>query len=167
MKTDELEKTKPKKKKDFQVRIPRLIVRNLDFKVKISIRFDSFGRFSSFDQVKEDRLKKVFEENTFATINAATIVSRGKRNRSIFENERRRCSSDGQSKGFGFVTFDKLEEAQKAIETMNGKKILGEFESLPPSPHREHFLRRSTDGGGLVIAEEYLPKDAPQWYLLS
>jgi RNA recognition motif-containing protein len=32
---------------------------------------------------------------------------------------------DGVSKGFGFVTFDKLEDAQKAIQTMNGQKILG------------------------------------------
>lgn len=32
---------------------------------------------------------------------------------------------DGQSKGFGFVTFDKLEDAQKAIQTMNGQKMLG------------------------------------------
>jgi len=34
---------------------------------------------------------------------------------------------DGQSKGFGFVTFDKLEDAQKVIQTMNGKKILGKY----------------------------------------
>jgi RNA recognition motif-containing protein len=33
--------------------------------------------------------------------------------------------SDGKSKGFGFVTFEKLEDAQKAIQEMNGKKILG------------------------------------------
>ncbi len=32
---------------------------------------------------------------------------------------------DGVSKGFGFVTFDKLEDAQKAIQTMNGQKVLG------------------------------------------
>ncbi len=34
---------------------------------------------------------------------------------------------DGQSKGFGFITFEKLEDAQKAIQTMNGKKILGKY----------------------------------------
>jgi polyadenylate-binding protein len=32
---------------------------------------------------------------------------------------------DGQSKGFGFITFDKLEDAQKAVQTMNGQKVLG------------------------------------------
>ena len=32
---------------------------------------------------------------------------------------------DGQSKGFGFVTFEKLDDAQKAIQTMNGQKMLG------------------------------------------
>ena len=41
------------------------------------------------------------------------------------------CDLDGQSKGFGFITFEKLEDAQKAIQTMNGQKVLGkeiEFE---------------------------------------
>ena len=31
----------------------------------------------------------------------------------------------GRSKGFGFVEFDKDEEADKAIEEMNGKEIEG------------------------------------------
>merc|ERR1711870_53560 len=38
-----------------------------------------------------------------------------------------RFVQDGRtlSKGHGFVKFSKLEEAQKAIETLNGKNVLG------------------------------------------
>jgi RNA recognition motif-containing protein len=38
-----------------------------------------------------------------------------------------RFVQDGRtlSKGYGFVKFSKLEEAHKAIETLNGKNVLG------------------------------------------
>ncbi|CAF4302285.1 unnamed protein product [Rotaria magnacalcarata] len=49
---------KKKKKEDFEVRIPRIIVRNLNFKVN------------------EDQLKKAFEKIN-ATINNTSIVKRG------------------------------------------------------------------------------------------
>ncbi|CAF1256220.1 unnamed protein product [Rotaria sordida] len=80
---------KKKKKENFEVRIPRIIVRNLSFKVN------------------EDQLKKAFEKSS-AIISNVSIAKK-----------------DGQSKGFGFITFDKLEDAQKAIQTMNGGKIFG------------------------------------------
>ncbi|CAF0921947.1 unnamed protein product, partial [Adineta ricciae] len=80
---------KKKNKKNFEVHVPRIIVRNLNFKVK------------------EEQLKKAFEKCGSA-INNISVVSR-----------------NGISKGFGFVTFDKLEDAQKAIQTMNGQKLLG------------------------------------------
>ena len=58
-----------------------------------------------------------------------SIVSRGNSNDHLYRSTRRNpclfIHSDGKSKGFGFVTFDTLEDAQKAVQTMNGKKILG------------------------------------------
>ncbi|CAF1164202.1 unnamed protein product [Rotaria sp. Silwood1] len=80
---------KKKKKDNFEVHIPRIIVRNLSFKVN------------------EDQLKKAFEKSNAAISNVSIV------------------KKDGQSKGFGFITFDKLEDAQKAIQTMNGQKVLG------------------------------------------
>ena len=32
---------------------------------------------------------------------------------------------DGNSRGFGFVTFEKHEDAQKAVEELNGTKVEG------------------------------------------
>ncbi|CAF3319616.1 unnamed protein product [Rotaria sp. Silwood2] len=80
---------KKKKKENFEVHIPRIIVRNLNFKVN------------------EDQLKKAFEKSSIAISNVSIV------------------KKDEQSKGFGFITFDKLEDAQKAIQTMNGQKIFG------------------------------------------
>ncbi|CAF1028849.1 unnamed protein product [Adineta steineri] len=82
-------KQNKKKKNNFEVRVPRIIVRNLNFKVN------------------ETQLKKAFEKCS-TSISNVSIVAR-----------------DGVSKGFGFVTFDKLEDAQKAVQEMNGQKVLG------------------------------------------
>ena len=34
---------------------------------------------------------------------------------------------DGNSRGFGFVALEKHEDAQKAVEALNGKEIEGNF----------------------------------------
>jgi len=59
----------------------------------------------SVDQAK---LKELFSE--FGEITEATVIS---------------DRFSGRSKGFGFVTFSKDEEAKKAVEAMNGKEIEG------------------------------------------
>ena len=53
----------------------------------------------------------------------------------------------GRSKGFGFVTFEKDEDAKKAIKGMNGKEVEGREikvnEARPMDPDRKP--RRSFD----------------------
>ncbi|CAF4567818.1 unnamed protein product [Rotaria sp. Silwood2] len=99
---------KKKKKENFEVHIPRIIVRNLNFKVN------------------EDQLKKAFEKSSIAISNVS-IVKKGQLILVVFRNKKKQLfiHLDEQSKGFGFITFDKLEDAQKAIQTMNGQKIFG------------------------------------------
>ncbi len=72
--------------------------------------------------MKEDQLKKAFEKCSSAISNIS-IVTKGL----FISNSSRKImfDLDGQSKGFGFITFDKLEDAQKAVQTMNGQKVLG------------------------------------------
>lgn len=59
----------------------------------------------------------------------------------------------GRSKGFGFVEMSTEEEAQKAIETLNGKELDGRTitvnEARPQTdrPRRDQFSR-DTRGGG-------------------
>ncbi len=56
-----------------------------------------------------------------------------------------RYHDSGRSKGFGFVEMEKEEEAQKAIDTLNGQDFKGRklivSEARPPKP-------RSFDNGG-------------------
>lgn len=59
------------------------------------------------DEIKDDeQLKKMFEE--FGTILSAKIAKDDK---------------DTKSRGFGFVAFEKAEDAEAAVEKMNGKEI--------------------------------------------
>ena len=58
--------------------------------------------------VDQDGLKKMFE--SYGAITEATIIS---------------DRFSGRSKGFGFVTFEKDEDAQKAVSEMNEKEIEG------------------------------------------
>ncbi len=69
-------------------------------------------------------MKKAFEKCSTA-INNVSIVTKGSLISFFFSSKIIILDLDGQSKGFGFITFDKLEDAQKAIQSMNGKKILG------------------------------------------
>lgn len=52
----------------------------------------------------------------------------------------------GQSKGFGFVEMENDEEAQKAINEMNGKELSGR--SLTVNEARPQEDRRSGGNGG-------------------
>ncbi|MCT4591816.1 MAG: RNA-binding protein [Candidatus Gracilibacteria bacterium] len=49
----------------------------------------------------------------------------------------------GRSKGFGFVTFTNADDADKAIEALNGKELksreLVVNEARPPKPRRDRF----------------------------
>ncbi len=58
--------------------------------------------------VTSDRLKETFSQ--FGEVTDAVVIS---------------DRMSGRSKGFGFVTFATDEEAQKAIDGMNGKELDG------------------------------------------
>ena len=123
---------KKKKKTNFEVRVPRIIVRNLDFKVTeqrvgvslhVSLHLRSkkidWERPSNHYQRRSSRMSPLLSE-------VFLILESMQRNDLSFH-------SDGKSKGFGFVTFEKLEDAQKAIQEMNGKKILGKERMFSPN----------------------------------
>ncbi len=55
----------------------------------------------------------------------------------------------GRSKGFGFVEMSSDEEAQKAIETLNGKELDGRILTVNEArPMSERPPRRDFRGGG-------------------
>src|SRR3989338_6387963 len=54
----------------------------------------------------------------------------------------------GRSKGFGFVEMSSDEEAQKAIETMNGKDFGGRTLTVNEARPMEERPRRDFRGGG-------------------
>lgn len=56
----------------------------------------------------EEELRKAFED--FGTVDSATIIT---------------DRQTGRSKGFGFVEMSSEEEAEKAIEALNGKELGG------------------------------------------
>lgn len=51
----------------------------------------------------------------------------------------------GRSRGFGFVTFANAEDADAAIEALNGTDVagrnIGVNEALPPKPRTDRFER--------------------------
>ncbi len=51
----------------------------------------------------------------------------------------------GRPRGFGFVTMSSPEEAQKAIDALNGKELAGRALTVNPARPRE---QRSGGGGG-------------------
>ncbi|XP_062360921.1 polyadenylate-binding protein 1-like [Cinclus cinclus] len=59
------------------------------------------------DDMDDDRLREIFSE--FGKMLSVKVMT----------------DSSGRSKGFGFVNFEKHEEAQKAVADMNGKEING------------------------------------------
>ena len=58
--------------------------------------------------IRNDKLKEIFAK--FGNITEATVIT---------------DKYSGRSKGFGFVEFEKDEDAQNAIKEMNGKEVEG------------------------------------------
>ena len=85
--------------------------------------------------VGQDKLKELFSE--FGEIAEATVIS---------------DKFSGRSKGFGFVTFAKAEDAAKAIAAMNEKDVEGRplkvSEAKPMDPDRPRTPRRDFGSGG-------------------
>ncbi len=83
--------------------------------------------------VDGNKLKEMFSE--FGEISEATVIT---------------DKFSGRSKGFGFVTFNSDEDANKAISEMNGKEIEGrelKVNEAKPMEPREDRPRRSFGGG--------------------
>ena len=59
-------------------------------------------------KITEDELREIFSE--YGTIKSLKIIS---------------DRETGRSRGFGFVELEEREGAEKAIEELNGKEILG------------------------------------------
>ena len=80
--------------------------------------------------IGQEELKKLFSQ--FGEITEATVIS---------------DKFSGRSKGFGFVTFAKKEDAEKAIAEMNEKEFEGRAlkvsEAKPIDPDRPRPERRS------------------------
>lgn len=80
--------------------------------------------------VTQEELKKIFSE--FGDITEATVIS---------------DKFSGRSKGFGFVTFAKKEDAKKAVSEMNEKEFQGRnlkvSEAKPMDPDRPRPPRRN------------------------
>lgn len=83
----------------------------------------------------EDALRQTFAEA--GTVESATIIM---------------DRMSGRSKGFGFVEMASEEEAQKAIEMLNGKELDGRTltvnEARPQEPRREGGFRPGRGGFG-------------------
>ncbi|UCC95703.1 MAG: RNA-binding protein [Candidatus Omnitrophota bacterium] len=58
----------------------------------------------------------------------------------------------GRSKGFGFAEFETAEDAQKAIDALNGKELNGR--ALKVSKARKSRPRRDDFGGGSRYGRE-------------
>lgn len=79
----------------------------------------------------EDVLKELFSQA--GTVETATIII---------------DRMSGRSKGFGFVEMSSDEEAQKAIETLNGKELDGRSLTVNEARPMEARPKRDFDRGG-------------------
>jgi cold-inducible RNA-binding protein len=85
-------------------------------------------------QATEDDLKKAFE--VFGQVESANII---------------KDKFSGESRGFGFVQMPSKQEAQKAIEQMNGTDLMGRtinVNEARPRPDRQGGGGRDRSGGG-------------------
>jgi RNA recognition motif-containing protein len=86
-------------------------------------------------ETTEDDLRQAFE--AFGQINSVNII---------------KDRFSGESRGFGFVEMPSKQEAQKAIEEMNGKDLIGRAvnvnEARPKTNRRDGGGGRGGFGGG-------------------
>ncbi|MHC4068703.1 MAG: RNA recognition motif domain-containing protein [Planctomycetota bacterium] len=83
-------------------------------------------------QTTEDELREAFE--AFGQIESANII---------------KDRYSGESRGFGFVEMPSKDEAEKAIEEMNGKDLMGRALNVSEArPRREGGGGRGRGGGG-------------------
>jgi len=80
-------------------------------------------------QTTEDDLRQAFE--AFGQVESVNII---------------KDRFSGESRGFGFVEIASKEEAQKAIEEMNGKDLMGRAVNVNEA--RPKTDRRDSRGGG-------------------
>ena len=80
-------------------------------------------------EATEDDLRQAFE--TFGQIESVNII---------------KDKFSGESRGFGFVEMPSKQEAQKAIEEMNGKDLMGR--TINVNEARPRTERRGGSGGG-------------------
>ena len=78
-----------------------------------------------------DALKELFAQD--GTVESATVIT---------------DRMSGRSKGFGFVEMSSDEEAQKAIETFNGKELDGRNITVNEARPMEDRPKRDFDRGG-------------------
>lgn len=81
----------------------------------------------SYD-MSEDDLKGLFEE--YGPVSKANII---------------RDRDTGRAKGFGFVEMDSDDDANKAIEELNGKSVAGRNIKVNQAKPREERPRRSNN----------------------
>jgi len=85
-------------------------------------------------QASEDDLRQAFE--AFGQVKSINII---------------KDRFSGESRGFGFVEMPSKQEAQKAIEEMNGKDLMGRAvnvnEARPKPNRRDSRGRRGSFGG--------------------
>jgi len=86
-------------------------------------------------QTTEDDLRQAFE--AFGQVESVNII---------------KDRFSGESRGFGFVEIASKQEAQKAIEEMNGKDLMGRAvnvnEARPKTTRRDSRGGRGGGGGG-------------------
>jgi len=86
-------------------------------------------------QTTEDDLRQAFE--AFGQVESVNII---------------KDRFSGESRGFGFVEIPSKQEAQKAIEEMNGKDLMGRAvnvnEARPKTPRRDSRGGRGGFSGG-------------------
>ena len=82
-------------------------------------------------QTTEDELREAFE--AFGQVESANII---------------KDRYSGESRGFGFVEMPSKEEAEKAVEEMNGKDLMGRALNVSEARPRREGGGRGRGGGG-------------------
>jgi RNA recognition motif-containing protein len=82
-------------------------------------------------QTTEDDLRRAFE--AFGQVESVNII---------------KDKSSGESNGFGFVLMPSKEEAQKAIDELNGKELMGSVIRVAEAKPKVTRPRRTGGGGG-------------------